>query len=409
MLRTFLIGLILGGILTVGWWYTQRHTTGPVARAWNQAGEMVATESAQNLEATPEKVAIVGDSVRLSRQTGITRAVSVASPAVVGVNVVQVREQLVRRTPFFNDPFFSEFFPPEVIRQRVESIGSGFIISADGYILTCDHVVENATEILITLPGGKQEKAKLIGSDRVSDIALLKIDGSDFPFVKFCDTREPLVGEWAIAMGNPFGLFNNNVKPTVTVGVVSTIGQDFDRNREGRVYRDMIQTDAAINSGNSGGPLLNVLGDVIGMNTMIYTPVQNMQGVGPSAGVGFAVPAYRLREVVEAIKKGKTLNRDFYTGMSVQNIDILLMRSLGLSQPKGIVVSDVEKNSPSARAGILPGDVIIGLDEYEIIDVPSLRRALDRLDLKVGDTVNLKVLRDRKERSVKMKLEAFKR
>ncbi len=414
MIRSFFIGILIGGILTAGWWFTHRNQT-PVAtnlRATQTGVNALVSTQPTSISTSASNEAYINrtnDSVYATRSNAITRAVAIATPAVVGVNVTAVREQLVRMNPF-NDPFFSGLFPPEVVRQRIESIGSGFLISYDGYILTADHVVENATEIVITLVGGKQENARLIGTDKVSDVALLKINGSNLPFVRLSDSRDILVGEWAIAMGNPFGLFNNNVKPSVSVGVVSTIGQDFDRNSEGRVYRDMIQTDAAINSGNSGGPLLNALGEVIGMNTMIYTPVQNRQGVGPSAGVGFAIPANRLKATIEVLKKGKSLNRDFNTGMHVQNLDPQIIRSLRLkAETKGVIVADVDRGSPADKAGIQPSDILIAMDEYEISDVPSVRRALDRLDLKVGDLVKLKLLRDGSERSVQMRLEAFRK
>lgn len=406
MIRTFIIGLIIGGLVTAGWWYLQEHPQNPSKTLTYTS---LNTQESTNLSVTQnQNKKEVEESLYHSRQNAITKAVEMASPAVVGVNVIQVRERIIHRNPFFNDPFFSEFFPPEIIRQRIESIGSGFLISSDGYILTCDHVVENATEIIVTLYGGKQEKAEVVGTDRVSDIALLKIEGKNFPYLEL-DNEPPIVGEWVIAMGNPFGLFNNNVKPSVSVGVVSTTGQDFERNREGRIYRDMIQTDAAINSGNSGGPLLNALGKVIGMNTMIYTPVQNVQGIGPSAGVGFAIPSYRLISVINVLKKGKSLNRDFYTGLRVQNLDAQLARSLGMKNTKGIIVVDVDRGSPAAKSGVKVADVILALDDYEIQDVPSLRRALDRLDLKVGDIVRLKILRDGKEIQIQLRLEAYKR
>ncbi len=408
ILRTFFVGLIIGGLLAVGWWVTHEQSKGRITTsASTPASESESVFPAQNPVTSAESVSRTGDTLLFSRRNAITKAVEIAGPAVVGVNVTSVREQLVRTNPFVNDPFFSGFFPPEIIRQKVESIGSGFIISKDGYILTADHVIENATAIVITLVGGKQEKAKLIGTDKVSDIALLKIEGDNFAYLNFSQTKEVIIGEWAIAIGNPFGLFNNNVKPSVSVGVVSTFGQDFDRNNEGRIYRDMIQTDAAINSGNSGGPLLNALGEVIGMNTMIYTPVQNQQGVGPSAGVGFAIPAFRLKAAVEMLKEGKSVNRDFNTGLAVQNLDPRLLHSMGLAEStKGVVISDVEQGSNADKAGVQPGDILIGLDTYDIVDVASVRRALDRLDLKVGDYITLKFLHEGKLHSVRVKLEA---
>ena len=180
-----------------------------------------------------------------------------------------------RQDPFgdLNDPFFEQFFgrrQPRTYRQEVHGLGSGFLISADGYVVTNDHVAGNATKVIVTTTDGQQYDATVIGSDPVSDVALLKIDGRNLPHLEFGSSSDVMVGEWAIAFGNPFGLFDINSKPTVTVGVISR--SDVNLSPQGnRVYRGMIQTDAAISSGNSGGPLVNALGQVIGMNTIIYS------------------------------------------------------------------------------------------------------------------------------------------
>ena len=159
---------------------------------------------------------------------------------------------------------------PRVYNREINGLGSGAIISSDGYIITNDHVAGNAAEVIITMTDGTHYDAKIIGTDMVSDVCILKIEGEEYFHVQFGDSDDILIGEWAIALGNPFGLFDINDKPTVTVGVVSSVGMNLGEN-SGRYYMDMIQTDAAINSGNSGGPLVNVLGELIGMNTLIYT------------------------------------------------------------------------------------------------------------------------------------------
>ncbi|MBI4534675.1 MAG: trypsin-like peptidase domain-containing protein, partial [Ignavibacteriae bacterium] len=201
-----------------------------------------------------------------SRRNAITHAVAVASPAVVGINVIEVR-QYRYRSPWGDDPFFRQFFPDRTYTQQVQGLGSGFIISPDGYILTNDHVAGNAKEITVTLTSGEKYKAELVGSDQISDIALMKIDGKDLPHIRLGNSDDVITGEWVIAFGNPFGLFDISDKPTVTVGVVSATNMNL-RSQDGRVYRGMIQTDAAINSGNSGGPLLNSLGEVVGVNSV---------------------------------------------------------------------------------------------------------------------------------------------
>ena len=225
------------------------------------------------------------------RHNAITKAVAKASPGVVGINVTAIEEYT---DPFFrffeDDPFFRYFFGDRFkYRVPVRSLGSGFIISPDGYIVTNDHVVGNAKEIVVTLSTGEKYKARLVGRDPVSDIAVLKIDAKkNLPYLTLGNSDDVIIGEWAIAMGNPFGLFELGNKPTVTVGVISAVKMNL-HSVEGRVYRDMIQTDAAINSGNSGGPLLNALGEVIGINTVIYTPNQG------NVGVGFAIPINRAK------------------------------------------------------------------------------------------------------------------
>jgi serine protease Do len=343
----------------------------------------------------------VNDEISNSRQNAITRTVKKCSPAVVGINVTEIREVQYRDPwdDFFgmDDPFFRHFGRPQSRtysrKYPVKSLGSGFIISADGYIITNDHVAGKASKIVVTLTGGKKYDAELIGSDPRTDVALLKINGTNLPYVELGNSDDVIPGEWAIAMGNPFGLFDVNSKPTVTCGIVSNTGVSFVENN--RVFRDMIQTDAAISSGNSGGPLLNSIGQVIGINTIIFSTAQTQQGSG-SIGIGFSVPINRVKKVVDLLKKGK-IDRNYYTGLKVQEIDDQTAKALGLNNKEGVVVVEIIRNSPAHKAGIEPGDII-----KEINGLPIMRE--DDASIAVYDAINgqsLEVVIIRNDKEIK--------
>ncbi|MFM8770520.1 MAG: S1C family serine protease [Candidatus Kapaibacterium sp.] len=310
------------------------------------------------------------DDVGQSRRNAITKAVAVCSPAVVGINVTETRTQ-VYQDPFsdmFIDPFYEQFFGNRRRNYRrdyeVRSLGSGFLISADGYIVTNDHVAGGAAKIVVTLTDGTKHNAKIIGTDMVSDVTVLKIEGSGFPYLKLANSDDLAVGEWSIAFGNPFGLFDNNAKPTVTVGVVSNVGVSFTQpseNGETRVYRNMIQTDAAISSGNSGGPLVNANGEVIGVNTVIYSTANSSRGSG-SIGIGFAIPINRVRKIVDRLKSGGAIDRDFWTGMKLETITEQVRKYFHLKTTDGVLVSEIAEGGPAEKAGIEPGDVIIAVE-----------------------------------------------
>ena len=332
--------------------------------------------------------------VSASRQNAITRTVASVSPAVVGINVIEVRT--VRyRSPWGDDPFF-HFFGDQMYTQRVQELGSGFLISSDGYIVTNDHVAGNAKEITVTMTNGEKYKAELVGSDPVSDVALLKISGKSFPYLHLGNSDDVIIGEWAIAFGNPFGLFDVNNRPTVTVGVVSATGMNLQE-QEGRVYKGMIQTDAAINSGNSGGPLVNADGEVIGVNAVIFTPNQG------NIGLGFAIPINRVKTIIAQLRKSGKVEREFWTGIEVQTVDRRLARIFGLAMAQGVIISDVEEGSPAARAGFVTGDVITAINGETVTDENSLAAILQ--DAKVGDVLKVKVLRNKKGMELPLKLE----
>ncbi|HEX9006599.1 MAG TPA: trypsin-like peptidase domain-containing protein [Bacteroidota bacterium] len=389
MKRTLLVSLVIlisllgGGMIGYG---LGGHRAGPASAPRPIAGTAV------------QAVPVPGpsqDDVASSRQNAITRTVASVSPAVVGINVTEVR-QYRYRSPWGDDPFFRHFFGDQLYTQQVQELGSGFLISSDGYILTNDHVAGNAKEITVTMTDGQKFKAELVGTDQVADISLLKIGARNLPFLRLGNSDEVIIGEWAIAFGNPFGLFDIGNKPTVTVGVVSATGMNLQE-EGGRVYRGMIQTDAAINAGNSGGPLVNSLGQVIGVNSVIYTPNQG------SIGLGFAIPINRVKAVVEELKKSGRVEREFWTGLEVQDVDGRMARYFRLARAEGVIVSDVQRGSPAERAGFNVGDVITEVNGEKIGNETTLMSVID--DAKVGDVLAVKVIRERRAVTLQLRLE----
>jgi serine protease Do len=248
------------------------------------------------------------------------------------------------------------------------------------------------------MTNGKQYKAEVIGSDQASDICLLKIDEENLPYVRFGDSDDILIGEWAIAFGNPFGLFDINEKPTVTVGVVSATGMNLGASQN-RYYVNMIQTDAAINSGNSGGPLVNAVGELIGLNTLIYTA----QGSTGSVGVGFAIPVNKVKRVIDEIKNDGKVDREFWTGLSIQSVDEGIAKYYGLTSQRGAIVTLVQKGSPAAKSGIEVYDIIIGINGYKINDENTLIGVLQ--EFRTDDVIEVHIVRDKKNIVKMMKLE----
>ncbi len=340
------------------------------------------------------------NSISNSRETAITRTVQKVSPAVVGINVTEIKQY----STFFSDPFFRQFFGDQgMFNQRVKELGSGFIISPDGYIVTNDHVAGNASEITVTLTDGKEYKAKIVGTDHATDICLLKINGSNLPYVTLGNSDNILIGEWVIAFGNPFGLFNVNDKPTVTVGVVSSTGMNLDQpvnvGSNNRYYLNMIQTDAAINAGNSGGPLVNSIGQVIGMNTLIYTA----NGTNGNIGLGFAITINKIKRIITQLKEYGKIDRDFNIGLKIQSIDEGIAKYYNLQNTRGVIITQVFPNTPAANAGLKEGDIILQVDNYLINDEQTLVGVFTQFS--VGEIVTLKILRDNKIIKLHMKLE----
>ena len=338
-------------------------------------------------------VAVDYNSINNSRQTAITLAIEKCSPAVVGINVTQLKRG---QTNLFLDPFWGGFFP-RMRTYKVESLGSGFIVSSDGYVITNAHVVENALEIIVTLPGGKRYTAEVIGSDPPTDLALLKIEGDDFPFVKFGTSDDIIVGEWAIALGNPMGLFDIAKLPTATAGIISGLHMDFGEKESGHIYQDMIQTDASINQGNSGGPLINSLGVVIGVNTFIITGSGYTTG---SIGIGFAIPINIVKDSIDTFEETGKFSRAFL-GVRYQMID--KRTAILNSVPQGAYLVEVIEDSPADKAQLRENDIVTEFNGTLVTEKQSIAELIGKS--KIGDEIVLKVYRDGETMEVKVKLE----
>lgn len=336
-----------------------------------------------------------------SRNNALTRAIKQVVPSVVGINVVSMKEYSYSN-PFMNDDFFSQFFPKHRYYDKVKGLGSGFVISDDGYILTNEHVVQNAIEIVVTLNDGSKYPAQIIGLDRITDLALLKIKPEKkISPLKFGNSDDVIIGEWVIALGNPFGLFDINNQPTVTVGVISATKRDFGLVDGEHVYQNMLQTDAAINGGNSGGPLVNSEGEVIGINTFIYS------GGGASKtniGIGFAIPINRVARILDDLKSRGAVDRSFTMGFRYQAVDRMIAQYMGLTTIAGVVITDIDKEGPADKAGLLISDVILKINGVSVNNEYDIQKIILGDDLRVGDTITLDLIREKKSQKIKLKL-----
>ena len=309
--------------------------------------------------------------------------VAKAAPAVVNINTAKV--VTIRPDPFFDDPFFRQFFggAARPQKRRETSLGSGVIISAQGYILTNHHVVNGADDIQVSLRDGRSAKARLIGSDPESDLAVLKIGLEKLPVITLGQSDKTRVGDVVLAIGNPFG-----VGQTVTMGIISATG----RNQLGiNTFENFIQTDAAINPGNSGGALIDADGNLIGINTAIFTRS------GGSQGIGFAIPTSLANEVVEQIiKHGRAVRG--WLGVEAQTITPELAQAFDLKQTRGVIVAGVVANGPAARAGLRPGDIVTAIDERAIGDAHEV--LMEVAKRKPGTKVRIKILRQGKPQTL---------
>jgi len=289
-------------------------------------------------------------------------------------------------SPF--ERFFKRFGMPnngEGGHQIITGQGSGFFITAEGYAVTNNHVVQNAENVQVTTDEGKIYTAKVIGTDPRTDLALIKVDGKDFPYVKLAD-QSPRVGDWVLAVGNPFGLGG-----TVTAGIVSARGRDIGAGP----YDDFIQIDAPVNKGNSGGPAFDVDGDVIGVNTAIFSPS------GGSVGIAFAIPADTVKTVVAQLQEKGSVTRG-WIGVQIQPVTPDIAESIGLKKAAGALVSEPQPNSPAAKAGVESGDVITSVNGNSIVDARELARRIGTMA--PGASVKLGLIHHGEEKSVTLTL-----
>jgi serine protease Do len=320
------------------------------------------------------------------------------TPAVVNIStsrVIKGRQGGSQQNPLFEDPFFRRFFGDDFSRQfeapqsrREQSLGSGVIVDPNGYIITNNHVVAQADEIKVLLADKREFTGKVVGSDPKTDVAVVKINATNLPTIPWGDSGELKVGEYVLAIGNPFGL-----NQTVTMGIISAVGR---ANVGIADYEDFIQTDAAINPGNSGGALVNTRGQLIGVNTAIFSRS------GGYMGIGFAVPSDMVRLVMTSlIKEGKVIRG--WLGVSIQEVTSELAKQFGLKEAKGALVSDVLKDTPADRAGLKRGDVIIKYNGHDIANAGQLRNLV--AETVVGQQVAVVIIRDKREKELTVKIE----
>ena len=325
---------------------------------------------------------------RLATGISFSSAAKLAMPAVV--NIFTSKEVKNRRQPFTNDPLFRRFFGDrldEEEQQQQSSLGSGVIVSQQGFILTNHHVVESADEIQVALADGRDVPAKLVGADPETDLAVLRIDLKNLPAMTFGSSDDIKIGDVVLAIGNPFG-----VGQTVTMGIISAVG----RSHLGiNTFENFIQTDAAINPGNSGGALVDVSGHLIGINSAIYSRS------GGNQGIGFTIPVSLAKKIMEQIIQKGVVTRG-WIGVEVQDVTPELAESFNLGTRQGALIAGVLRNAPADKAGILPGDVVVDIAGKSVTESSSLLNLIS--DLPPGKSIKIKVIRTQKAMTVEVNI-----
>ena len=375
-LSSFLLGLVVAGYLFL--YLPERNA--PKAGAFEKAA--VSSPAAGLIAAPAPEVKAAMDFVSISEKVG---------PTVVKIDAER-REKaggfgMDEGLPFddFWDRFFGRPRQKQQPEERVVAQGTGFFIAPDGYILTNSHIVENAVKVRVNTVQGKEYEAKIVGTDPLTDIALLKIEAKDVPYAELGDSSQAKVGEWVLAIGNPYGLDH-----TVTAGIVSAKSREIDPS-DRSTFQDFIQTDAAINRGNSGGPLINMRGEVIGITSNIFTPT------GGNIGIGFAVPSNMAKKVIVQLKDKGRVARG-HLGVTVQDISDGMMKQLKLISRQGAIISSIQEGSPAAKAGLKQYDVVTEINGQPVKDRFDLR--LKIADVLPGNKAVLKFIRDGKEMTI---------
>lgn len=379
-----LIGLVSGFLLTVRF-------------------DIFSPAVSKNLEPPPQESSLKDAIINVAGTTG---------KAVVSISTEHTTKIKGGRGYFFGTPFggqspfgeddpfrrfFDDFFGEIPDREyKHVGLGSGVVIDPEGYILTNQHVIDEASKITVTLSDGRQFKGEVKGQDPRSDLAVIKVSARNLPVAALGDSDELKIGEWVVAIGNPFGFAMQNPEPTVTVGVVSalnrTLGRVIARNKD---YSDLIQTDAAINPGNSGGPLVNLKGEVVGINVAIFSTSGGYQGVG------FAIPINNAKRIIAQLIEGKKVLYG-WLGVTVQDLTDELARYFGLKEKKGVLIANVLADSPAEKAGIKEGDIITQFDNKELVNVNEMLRAVAKSE--VGSRLKVTLIRDKKPLSLTVEI-----
>ncbi len=384
--------------------------TAAIAAALLSAGTGLPVSWAQRLalaEAPPRASAQPAEapSAALELESHFVEVGKRVGPAVVSISIETVeRVPAVRRHPFGGSPFeddlferfFSDFFGGLPEREfRGHGLGTGVLIDPEGYILTNEHVVHGAEQVKVTLPDGREFKGKLKGADPRSDLAVIKIDAKNLPVAQLGDSDQVKIGQWAIAIGNPFGFAVGSSEPTLTVGVVSAVNRSLRIGGTDRDYSGLIQTDAAINPGNSGVPLVNIHGEVIGINVAIFSTTGGYQGIG------FAIPSSTAQAIIGDLIQGKKILYG-WLGINVQDVTEELARHFGLASEEGVLVAKVLPDSPAQKGGMKDGDVIVAFEGQPIKDIRAFLKGV--AGAKVGQKLPVEVIRDRKKATLSVEI-----
>ena len=387
VLLGLLVGVALGGILlTLRWGMDLEDIWARGSRPIRVLDRSPGTQDPARPASTsglldPDPYLADEEDLYRQRSNAIVRATRQVAPAVVSINVVQ---QQAVRDPGMDLMERLGFIPGRQYYRSIRNIGSGVIVSADGLVVTNYHVIADAVQVIVTLSDGSQYQARLVDTVERYDLAIVQIQGHDLPHARLAANDDLQIGEWAIAIGSPFGYLLADTQPTVTVGVISAVNRDIRRSEGDRDYLGMIQTDAAINPGNSGGPLVNTAGEVVGINTFIFS------GTGGSVGIGFAVPVARVRTVIEEVRQYGHY-REFYLGFTLHKLSPGLVQSLGLDDPLGFVVTRVWNGSAAWKAGIRPEDILREINGQPLDSADTITRLV--YEANVGDQLPFKAER----------------
>ena len=330
----------------------------------------------------------------------IVNSIALISPSVVGISVIN-NSSNASLSWQIKDGIFSPYTKKDSI---IKSLGSGLIYSNNGYVITNTHVIQDASDIFVTLSGGRKFKAEVVGYDILTDIALLKVDGLDLPVSDLGNSNDLKVGQWVVALGNPLGLFDLSYEPTATIGIISGLNIDFGVRNKEYAYRNMIQTDASINEGNSGGPLINLNGQVIGINTFIMTGSNSNQG---SIGIGFSIPINRVKDIVHDLILYGEVKRTYSTGLTLKPMNITVQKYLNVPFNNGAVIVDIEKKSTSMVAGLKISDIILKVDGILINSNEDINTVNRQNFRKAGEFIFLEVWRNNEILEIKLELKNY--